>query len=225
MAFKKVKKHKNASRLFIIDDHPLVRIGFSFLISRYPDLKVCGEASNPTDALTMVEKTNPHLVIMDISLEGGSNFELIKQLLSIDPNLRVLVMSAYEESLYTERALQAGAMGFINKTEPLENLVDAIQQLLKGNIYLKADFAPLLTESSSKAEASQSFIDQLSDRELEVFELIGNGLTSGEIANQLKLSVKTIETHFQNIKQKINARTSHDLIQRAAIWINDQQNV
>ena len=208
------------TRILIVDDHPIVRQGLSLLIANEPDLEVCGEAADSGEAVRQLTATRPDLIVVDISLHSGNGIELIKQIRSRDPNVKMLVSSMHDESLFAERALRAGAMGYINKAEATDKVVEAIRQVVRGKIYL----SPRMTERmlcraiGTEESLETSPIDNLSDRELEVFELIGQGLTTRQIANKLHLSPKTVETYRENIKSKLNLSNATELTRHAVQW-------
>lgn len=208
-------------RILIVDDHPIVREGLDALISMHKDLEVCGHASNIQEALDLVERTNPHVAIVDLSLTDGSGISLISELKSRKSPVRMLVSSMYDETLYAERSLQAGALGYVNKQEASSKIIEAIYCVLDGKVYLSERMAGRILRrmvgSGTKAELGS--VDSLSNRELEVFELLGNGFSSNEIAEKMHLSVKTIQTYRQRIKQKLLARNSTELIRLASTWV------
>ncbi len=208
------------ARVLIVDDHPVVRRGLAELIGDEPDLEVCGEASDAPDALRQVETKHPDVVVVDISLQAGNGIELIQQIKERDERIKTIVSSMHDESLFAERALRAGAMGYINKQEPTERVIDAIHEVLSGQVYLSARMANRLLQSVVGGETlEQDPIGSLSNRELEVFELIGQGLTTKKIAGRLHLSPKTIETHREKIKTKLNLNNSTELSRRAVQWV------
>jgi DNA-binding NarL/FixJ family response regulator len=207
-------------RVLIVDDHPIVRHGLAELIAHEPDLEVCGEASDTPEALRQVEATQPHVVIVDISLKSGHGIDLIEQVKAKDERIKMLVSSIHDESLFAERALRAGAMGYINKQEATEKVIDAIRQVLRGEIYLSPRMSNRLLHTVVGGERlDQNPIEGLSNRELEVFEMIGQGLTTKQIAGKLHLSPKTIETHREKIKMKLNLANSTELSHRAVQWV------
>jgi len=205
----------------IVDDHPLVRRGLGQLINVEPDLMLCGEFASGEEALTGMEEVNPDLIVVDIGLKGINGIELIKRIRSRHAHPKMLVSSMYDESLYAERVLRAGARGYINKEEAPENVIKAIREVLTGGVYLSPLMKDrLLDVMIGGAEGSeQSPVDTLSDRELEVFSLIGRGLTTREIANRLHLSVKTIETHREHLRSKLNISSSAELMRHAVQWV------
>ena len=207
-------------KILIVDDHPIVRRGLVELIEEQSDLIVCGEADDAADALQMIDENPPDLLLVDISLKGMNGLELIKQLKSRDEDLKMLVSSMHDETLYAERALRAGAMGYINKNEATTTLVNAIRQALEGRVYLSNKMSERLLERVFLGQKKRDgwSIDTLTDRELEVFELIGQGLTTRQIAQRLHLSPKTVETYRDNIKSKLNLGTSSELVRHAVKW-------
>ena len=211
------------TRILIVDDHPLVRTGFAQLIGDCPDLEVCGEAGDMAEALGLIDATSPDLAIIDLSLAGGSGLDLIERIRSRNKDLLMLVASMHDETLYAERVLAAGARGYINKQEAQESIIRAIRQVLSGKVYLSQQMTDRLLSGLVDATGEKRDIDSLSNRELQVFELIGEGVSSSQIAEQLNLSIKTIETHQANIKKKLGLGSAHELNQRAIRWAMDQQ--
>lgn len=210
-----------AAQILIVDDHPMVREGLAVRISNQPDLEVCGEAANVSDALQLVEQLQPDLVIIDISLKDGHGLDLIKQIRLRDERVKMLVSSMHDEALFAERALRAGAMGYINKQEAPEKVVAAIRQVLVGKMVFSSQMTERMLHRAvgRPLQVRQSPIETLTDRELEVFELIGRGLTTRKIANQLGLSVHTIETHREKIKSKLKLKNSAELGRQALQWV------
>jgi DNA-binding NarL/FixJ family response regulator len=209
------------TRVFVVDDHPIVRRGLVQLIEQDSDFKVCGEASSAEGALQNIPKLNPHLAIVDISLQGTSGIELLKRLKIEHPELPVLVISMHDESLYAERALRAGARGYIMKHEAITTLQTAIRRVVSGNIFLSERMTERLLEKATGRQTNPgpTGVESLSDRELEVFELIGRGHRTSEIARRLCLSVKTIETYRAKIKDKLHLRSGAELVQHAVSWV------
>jgi DNA-binding NarL/FixJ family response regulator len=209
------------SKILIVDDHPLVREGLSIRISAQPDLQVCGEAAHVDEALAQVKATSPDLVIVDMALKEGHGLDLIKQIKARYPAVKMLVVSHYEESLFAERALRAGALGYINKGETQQHILHAIRDVLDGKRYVSAEMTQrLLRQAVSGTDSTTTDpIDRLSDRELEVFRLIGKGMTTSGIAAQLYLSVHTIETHREKIRAKLALKNGAELMQRAVQWV------
>ena len=211
--------NKQRSRILIVDDHPLIRKGISTLIAQEPDLEICGEAADVSEALRQVKLTSPDVVLIDISLKNGHGIELIEQIKARNDQARMLVSSMYDEALYAERVMRAGAMGYINKQEATEKLVDAIRLVLDGQVYLSTQMTErMLHRVVDGRPLEDDPISRLSNRELEVFELIGRGLTTRQIAQNLCLSPKTIESHREKIKTKLALRNSTELSRRAVQW-------
>ena len=210
------------TRILIVDDHPLVRSGFAQLIGDCPDLEVCGEAGDMAEALAQIETTRPDLAIIDLSLAGGSGLDLIERIKSQDKDILMLVASMHDETLYAERVLAAGARGYINKQEAQDSIIRAIRQVLAGRVYLSQQMTDRLLSGLVDANGEKRDIDSLSNRELQVFELIGQGVSTSRIAEQLNLSTKTIETHQAHIKKKLGLSSAHQLTQRAIRWVMEQ---
>jgi DNA-binding NarL/FixJ family response regulator len=212
------------ARILLVDDHPIIRRGLCELIAQTPGLEVCGEAETPREALDAAADAEPDVAVVDLSLRDGSGLELIKDLAARHRDLPVLVLSMHDESLYAERALRAGAKGYIMKEEAPERLLAAIERVLDGEIYLSDAMASRVVAQfvTGSTEAPQSSVESLSDRELEVYEMIGNGLGTRDIARNLHLSVKTIETHRENIKRKLRLRNANELHQHAFLWVQRQ---
>jgi len=204
-------------RIFLVDDHPITRQGVAALINQERNLTVCGEADSAPKALEAITKTKPDLAIVDISLKTTSGIELIKNLKALDSKLPVLVMSMHDESLYAERALRAGAQGYIMKQEASEKVLVAIQRVLEGELYLSDSMKEKMLHRmvNSKKEEAGFSIDRLSDREMEVFQLIGNGFSTRQIASQLNLSVKTIDSYREHLKLKLSLEKGADLVRYA----------
>ena len=190
-------------RILIVDDHPLVRTGFAQLIGDCPDLEVCCEAADMAEALRLIDSNPPDLAIIDLSLAGGSGLDLIERVKSRNPNILMLVASMHDEALYAERVLAAGARGYINKQEAQESIIRAIRQVLAGKVYLSEAMTDRLLSGLVDVRDEKRDIERLSNRELQVFELIGQGVPVSQIASQLNLSIKTIETHQAHIKKKL----------------------
>jgi len=217
---------KEKYSILLVDDHPIMRDGINQLISSQPDLEVCGEAGSAQEALTFLQKKIPDLAIVDISLKDINGIELIKEIKAGSKPFPILVLSMHPETLYAERAVRAGAKGYIMKHEPAEKLLKAIRRVLQGKIYLSPEMSDTLLDSllGEKPETPGPLIDRLSDRELEVFNLIGKGLKPSQIAEKLFLSVKTIETYILRIKQKFNLKNSSQMLQAAIEWRRDKKN-
>ena len=216
----------NRTRVLIVDDHPMTRAGLVHVINRQPDLIVCGEAENAAEALDAVDACRPDLVLADITLPGKSGLELIKDIKAIRPGLPILVISMHDESLYAERVLRAGARGYITKHEGGERLMQAVRHVLSGQIYVSEKMSAHILERFSGGQVAPvcSLVAQLSDREFEVFELLGEGLSAHEIAGRLHISTKTVDAHRANIKAKLVIKTTSELISYAARWIEHRAN-
>lgn len=220
MDFAESRRTPDPVRILIVDDHPLVRLGFAQLLSDEEDLVVCGEAESAAEGLRLVGELAPDLVVIDLSLKGTSGLELIKQVRSRRPDLPMLVCSMHDESLFAERALRAGAQGYIGKREAPEDLVTAARAVLAGERYLSPRFAARLEAAGlGPREDLPEPMAVLSDRELEVFELIGRGHGTREIAERLGLAVKTVETYRENIKEKLLIESAPELARRAVTWV------
>lgn len=212
------------SKIAIIDDHPLVRRGLKSLIEDDLDLEMCGEASTIGGALKVIEESQPDLAVIDISLEDGNGLELVKQVKALHGSLKILVSSMHDESLFAERSLRAGARGYVQKNEATDEVIHAIHRVLSGKVYLSADMADRMLESLTDVEsdAEKTPVERLSDRELEVLELVGRGLTASQIGEQLNLSVKTIESYKEHIKHKLNLTNSAEVTRYAVQWFMEQ---
>lgn len=208
------------TRVLIVDDHPIVREGLASLLSRQTDFEVCGEAGSVQEALRLVETTCPDVVTIDISLKEGEGLDLIRRIRKRDESIRMICCSLYEEALYAERALHAGAMGYVNKQEATRTIVKAIRQILEGKVYLSEGMGDRLAQRlvGRRDKVERPAVETLSDRELEVFRLIGSGLTTKEIARKLHVSPKTIETHCRRIKKKLDLHNTSQVIREATIW-------
>jgi DNA-binding NarL/FixJ family response regulator len=208
------------TRVLIVDDHPMTRAGLVHLINHQPELVVCGEAESAARALDILESSRPDLLLIDITLPGKSGLELIKDVRAMLPEMRMLVISMHDESLYADRVLRAGARGYITKHEGGEKLIEAIRRVLSGKIYVSETMSAHILEifSGGQTGLDRSSIEKLSDREFEVFESLGEGLSSQQIAKKLHLSAKTVDAHRANIKTKLNIKTTAELISYAARW-------
>jgi DNA-binding NarL/FixJ family response regulator len=213
-------KAARKTRVLLVDDHPIVRQGLTQLINRQGDLEVCGEAEDAFAAEEAAAALKPDLAVVDISLKDKDGIDLIKILKARHPQLPILVFSMHEESTYAERALHAGASGYIMKQEGTENLVAAVRRILSGRIYLSEDMESRILQAAVRAGPAKpaSLLERLSDRELQVFELTGQGLGTRQIAEKLFLSVKTVETYRAQIKRKMNLNTGMELIKLAIQW-------
>jgi DNA-binding NarL/FixJ family response regulator len=215
-------KSKKRARVLIVDDHPAVREALAMRIGRQSDLEVCGEAADLAEALRLVADTQPDVAVVDISLKTGCGIDLIKRIKDRNDSVRMLVWSTHSESLYAERALRAGALGYINKDQATDKIVEGIRQVLAGKVYLSDSMAQSMlqrTVGDGREKATRSSIDALADRELEVFRLIGQGVKTAAIAERLHLSVKTIETYRDRIRQKLALSDGAELARHATQWV------
>ena len=221
----KKAEQPNKARILIVDDHPMTRAGVTYLINHQTDITVCGEAENAAEALDFLAENKPDLMLIDITLPGKSGLELIKDVKAIRPELAMLVISMHDESLYADRVLRAGARGYITKHEGGEKLMAAIRQVLSGKIYVSESMSAHILEifTGGQTGSDRSSIQSLSDREFEVFEALGQGLSSHEIAKKLHLSAKTVDAHRANIKTKLKINTTAELISFAARWMATQR--
>jgi DNA-binding NarL/FixJ family response regulator len=208
---------KSKFRILLVDDHPMVRQGLARLINDEADLCVCGEADSASAALAMLNSVQPDLAVVDISMGGVDGIELVKELRNVRPQMPTLVLSMHDESLYAERVLRAGAKGYVTKQEAPDKVMTAIRRVLAGDVYVSQKIASRLLKAVTgpQKEPMLSPLDRLSDRELQVFRLIGSGLSVREIAEKLFLSVKTIETHREHIKEKLNLKSAAELLRYA----------
>jgi DNA-binding NarL/FixJ family response regulator len=208
------------SKIVIVDDHPSVRDGLSLRIALHSDLEVCGEADSEDAAYHLVKSISPDLVLIDISLKNGNGLELLKRIRKLNPSIKMLVVSGFQESLYAERACRAGALGYLNKQESSVKLIEAIRTVLAGERFLSpAITSRLINQSLGVRDTTKSPIENLTNRELEIFRLIGEGLTSGAIAERLMLSPYTIDTHRENIKRKLDIHNAAELSRTAVQWL------
>jgi DNA-binding NarL/FixJ family response regulator len=207
-------------RVFLVDDHPIVRQGLTLLIDQEPDLEVCGEAEEACAVPTALATLRPDVLVLDLSLNGPDGFELIKMIRSSGNDLPILVLSMYDETIYAERTLRAGANGYIMKQEATDTVLDAIRRIIRREFYVSQRVANRMLQQlvARPAIPHPPSIDQLSDRELEVFRLIGDGLGTREIATALHLSIKTVESYQAHIKEKLSLPSARALMQRAIEW-------
>ena len=218
------QNRRKSKRIVIVDDHPVLRKGLGRIINSNDDFVVCGEAGEANEGMALIRRERPDLVIADIGLPGASGIELTKNIRAEFPSMPVLILSMHEESLYAMRALRAGATGYIIKQEAIEKIADAVREVLSGRRYLSPAISQQLsTNSEEQAEArSGTPIAQLTDRELEILELIGKGREVREIAEQLRLSPKTVETHRTHIKEKLNLKNARGVARFAVQWLAEQ---
>ncbi|HUO09438.1 MAG TPA: response regulator transcription factor [Phycisphaerae bacterium] len=215
----------NKRKIFIVDDHPIVRQGLMQLINAEPDLTICGQGEDAYQALKLIRQLKPDVTLLDISLKDTGGIELLKEMRAQDPDLRVLILSMHDESLYAERALRAGARGYVMKQEAPQILLSAIRKVLKGEVYVSDKMSAVLLQrmvGNRKPDGALP-MDRLTDREMEIFRMIGAGMTVKEIAEKLFLSAKTIEAHREHIKEKLGLKTSAELLRFAIRNAPDEQ--
>ena len=210
------------ARIAIVDDHPLVREGLRARISRQPDMEVCGEADNVHEAVALIEQTDPDVMIVDLALKTSHGLDLIRRVKSSGMQTRMLVSSMYDESIYADRVIQAGAMGYINKQEAPETLITAIRRILAGKIYLSERMTEAMLQEPGEATIG-SRVASLTDRQVQVLELIGGGMRTGDIAKRLCLSVHTVDTYRQNLKSKLGLHDGAALNQFAFRWLSESE--
>ena len=215
------RPERRKSKVFLVDDHPLVREHLTALLQREPDLEVCGQAADAPTALSLIPNQAPDLVILDISLKHSHGLELLKDLKSLRPRLPVLVLSMHDETLYAERALRAGAMGYITKEEATVNVLSAVRKVLAGQVYLSERMAGRMMHKMVNGGTVQpaSLSEALADRELEVFEMVGRGLGTRQIAEELRLGIKTVESYKARVKEKLHLADGNELLQHAIQWV------
>jgi DNA-binding NarL/FixJ family response regulator len=216
---------KDATRVLIVDDHPLMRKGVGQLIDQEPDLAVVGEAEDAYKAIIAIESTKPDVALIDITLNGTSGIELVKDIKVRYPKLKMLVLSMHDESVYAHRALRAGASGYIMKQEGTEKVLLALRKVLQGEVYLSERLGNrmLHTLVNGRTSLTTSPVEALSDRELEVFSLIGQGHGTRAVAEKLHLSIKTIESHRAHIKEKLNLQSATELVHHAIQWVQSER--
>jgi DNA-binding NarL/FixJ family response regulator len=211
-------------RILVVDDHPMMRMGMTQLINSEPDLEVCAQAGDASEALREIEGGQFDLVLCDLSLRGRGGLELIKDLIVLRPSLPVLVISMLDETLHAERALRAGARGYLMKEAGGEKMLAAMRQVLSGRVYVSEKMADRILNllSGHRARASRSPIEGLSDREFEVFQLVGQGKSTREIARELNISSKTVDVHRGHIKEKLGLKDATALVRHAVRWVEMQ---
>ena len=212
------------TRILLVDDHPLLRQGIAMTIEAEPDLEVAAQCGDAEEAVATFDDVAPDLVITDISLPGMNGLELLKNLLTLHPDLKVLVVSRHDEELYAERAVRAGARGYVSKVAAGDQIVTAIRRVLRGGIHLSEDLKDkmLFGAASGAKDATQTPLEVLSDRELEVFEMTGRGIPTREISERLHLSVKTVESYRSRIKAKLGLANGTELIKHAVAWVEGE---
>jgi DNA-binding NarL/FixJ family response regulator len=215
-----ITAHPKKCRVLLVDDHPIVRQGLALLIDREPDLSVCGEAEGAHSAFHAITTLRPDIVVLDISLSGPDGLEVLKEIRTKTASLPVLILSMHDESIYAERAMRAGANGYIMKQEATEKVLVAIRRILQGDVYLSDRLTNTMLQQYVRGAsgAKSSPLVNLTDRELEVFRLIGEGHGTRQIADELHLSVKTIESYQAHIKEKLALRNARELVQHAIEW-------
>lgn len=209
-------------RVFLVDDHPLVREWLTTLINQQNDLVVCGEAEDAPRALQAIENLQPDVAVVDITLTSGSGLELVKDVKRVAPRVAMVVLSMHDESLYAERVLRAGARGYVMKRETTKKIITAIREVLEGRLYLSDEFRTSLAEKLLDGRKAKSHVEQLSDRELEVFRLLGQGIETRRIAESLGLSIKTVQVYCARIKEKLNLANATELLREAMRWWESQ---
>jgi DNA-binding NarL/FixJ family response regulator len=214
------KAEQARARVFIVDDHPTVREGLVWRIGMEGDLEVCGQADDLPSALAQIDAAQPDVAIVDVSLKTGNGIDLVKRLRAHRQTVPILVWSMYPDSLYAERALRAGAQGYVNKSQPTAEVLGALRDVLAGKIYLSSDSTNrLLTRMVAGKRIERSTVEQLSDRELEAFGLMGHGQTTEQIAAKMRISAKTVETYRARIKEKLGLDNATELVQHATQWV------
>jgi DNA-binding NarL/FixJ family response regulator len=224
MATKLKEQSARKTRILIVDDHPIVREGLSLMMNREADLTVCGEAEEASAALRAITTLQPDFLIVDISLNGPDGLELLKAIRARHSSMPVLILSMHDEAIYAERALRAGANGYIMKQEATEKVLVAVRQILEQKVYVSDRIANRMLQQYINGSATKrnSPVAELSDRELEVFRLIGEGHSTRKIAEELHLSVKTVESYQAHIKDKLSLKSGRELVQRAIQWSIDE---
>ncbi|MDY6932794.1 MAG: response regulator transcription factor [Spirochaetota bacterium] len=219
-------KKKNNVNIVLVDDHPIIREGIKQVVEKADDLKVCGGASDASEAMVLINKHKPDIVIVDISLGGSINgIDLVRSIRERFPEVYTLMLSMHEESLYAERAIRAGARGYIMKEVAPKNIIDAIRTVLKGDLYISDILSKKIIDKliHGSVDTDGLSIDTLTDREFEIFQLIGNGFSTKEIAKKLNLSIYTVESHRRNIRTKMKLNNSAELTKHAIQWIIMQE--
>jgi len=213
-------RKERAKRVLIVDDHSIIRDGLEKIIAYETNMEVCGKTGGVSKAHELIEQTDPDIAIIDLTLENGSGLELIKQIRALGRTVKILVSSAHDDALFAERAMSAGAQGYINKSEEIETLLEAIQCVLEGKVYLADWMKDRLLVAGVKQTKSPTCeaVENLTDRELEVLELIGAGVSTHQIADRLNLSVKTIETYRAHLKEKLHLESASELVRYAVEW-------
>jgi DNA-binding NarL/FixJ family response regulator len=221
------KSAERKVRVLLVDDHPMMREGLAGLVNLQPDLEVCAEAGDVAEALDAVREHKPDVAVVDISLGGASGISLIGEIRAREPDLPVLVFSMHKEPTYAERALGEGATGYVTKGQPPETVLAAIRQVLEGKIFVSDDLAPALLRcfTAGGRKVASSLVDLLSGREFEVFQMIGQGMTTRAIAEGLHVSIKTVNTHRENVKKKLGLKNAAELARAALRWTQEGNDV
>jgi len=215
---------KQRRRILIVDDHPMTRRGMAQLIGQQDDLEICGEAGDAVQAMTAISGLGPELVLADVSLPDKHGLEFIKDIKALHPEVLILVVSMHEESLFAERALHAGARGYLMKNEGGEKLIEAIRAVLEGKLYLSPSLSASVLNvfAGGRRRSEDTLIGSLTDREFEVFQLVGEGLTTREIGDRLRMGGKTVETHRLHIREKLDVKTAPELMKYAIRWASSR---
>jgi DNA-binding NarL/FixJ family response regulator len=221
-----VAERTRKSKVFVVDDHPLIRQGLATIINRESDLTICGEADDASMAMQSIATTQPDILIVDISLNGPDGLDLLKEIRMRHPAVRVLILSMHDEKIYAERALRAGAQGYVMKQEATAKVLAALRRILGGEIYISEQISDQMMQRyiGGPSVGMPSSIADLTDRELEVFRLIGEGQSTREIAETLHISVKTVESYQAHIKEKLSLRSARELLQHAIQWCMDENS-
>ncbi len=215
------------TRVFVVDDHAFAREWLTNFIEQQKDLCVCGQGSTINESLAEITRLQPEVVVVDLALRHESGLELIKQLQTLTPTPRVLVLSMHDEAYYAERALRAGALGYVMKRESTGKVIEGIRQVLRGQLYVSESFTNFIAQKyvGRKMEQGASSIEQLGDRELEVFRLIGQGHENRRIAQELHISLKTVQAHCEHIKEKLGIENATGLIREAVRWVESERRI
>jgi DNA-binding NarL/FixJ family response regulator len=218
------KTKDGTKRILVVDDHPMMRAGLAMLINKQPGMEVCSETGGPAEAMEQIPKLHPDLIIADLTMKGGGGLEFIKDARALYETIPVLVVSMHDEKIYAERCLRAGASGYIMKEESGEHLVSAIRQVLDGKVYLSETMAMRILKSvtGSNVHNEESPLQKLTDREFEIFQLIGKGKTTDEIAQQLHISPRTVDVHRSQIKEKLHLSSGTALVHYAVQWLGQE---
>jgi DNA-binding NarL/FixJ family response regulator len=224
MEGKNATLEKHRIRILLVDDHPIIRRGIRESLSAERDFEICAEAGDISSALRMLESVTCDLILLDLSLGQENGIDLIRQVKEKHPAIKVLVFSIHDDSLFAERVLRAGALGYVNKSQPPQVLAGAIRRAMAGETVLSPDLTEQIVKRMVTVEGpSRSGVANLSNRELQIFELVGQGLIVREIADQLVVSVKTVESHIEHIKTKLGVKSSRELVRHAALWREEQK--